>query len=114
MTLADLRPELLAFLQRHMPNVPAGVTIRFAKPWTGSDGMTMGSAVILRPHYEQLLATLAPNAVQLLCHELVHTEQFAAWDFWWWVGYALHHRDWEAEAYARAEVLRSLWDAQQR
>lgn len=111
MTLQDLRPELLAWLQANLPGVPAGVTIRFANPWTGSDGLTMGASVTLRPRYEQLLATLDPGAVELLCHELVHTEQFASWGGWWWVGYLLRHKSWEAQAYQRAAELRQMWEA---
>lgn len=114
MTVGRLRPELVSWLQQVLPGVPdlAAVGLRFRDPWTGSDGLTWGRTVTLRPAYEQRLAQLDPWAIELLCHELVHVEQFAQWGWWWLVGYALHHRGWEAAARQRAAELRALWDGQ--
>lgn len=112
MTLGQLSPRLLTFLQLHFPLIPdlAGVSLTFRNPWTGSDGLTLGRSITLRPTYDGQLATLQPNAVQLLCHELTHVEQFGAWGSWWWVGYLLRHSAWEAQAYQRAAELRQMWE----
>lgn len=112
MTIGDLRPDLLAWLQQVLPGVPelAAVELRFRSPWTGSDGLTWERTVTLRPAYEERLAALDPAAIELLCHELVHVEQFARAGRWWWLAYLWRRRAWEAAAYQRARELRAIWE----
>lgn len=107
----NLRGELSTWLASIFPEA-SRVDLRFRDPWTGSDGLTLGRTIWLRPAYESRLAALDPAAIELLCHELVHVEQFAAAGFWWPLVYLFRHRRMEAEAYQRARELRALWEAQ--
>lgn len=113
MTIASLRPDLLAWLQRVLPGVPdlAGVRLLYRDPWTGSAGLTLGRTIRLRPEYEWRLAALDPAAIELLCHELVHVEQFAR-SWFWPLTYLLGHRRLEAAAEQRARELRAMWEAE--
>lgn len=106
-----MRPVLQGWLEQQFPGLLATVTLRFGNPWTGSDGLTWGRTVTLQPGYEQRLEDLDPAAIELLCHELTHVEQFSAWGSWWLLGYLLHYRAWEAAAYQRARELRAMWEA---
>jgi hypothetical protein len=110
---AGLPPELVSWLEANLPAVPdlAGVNLVFRSPWTGSDGLTLGRTIYLRPGYEQRLAALDPAAIELLCHELTHVEQYTRAGRWWLLDYLLHHREREAAAYQRARELRAMWEA---
>lgn len=106
----NLPAELAAWLQRVLPGVTARLVYR--DPWTGTDGLTLGRTIYLRPAYEWRLAALDPAAIELLCHELVHVEQFARAGWWWWLTYLLGRRRLEAAAYQRARELRAMWEAE--
>ena len=110
--MTDLPPVLLAWLLEVLQHVPdlLGVGLRWADPWTGSDGLTWGRTITLRPGYQARLQALDPAAIELLAHELIHVEQYAPWGRWWLVGYLLHHRAWEAAARQRARELRAMWE----
>jgi hypothetical protein len=112
MTVGQLHPALLAWLQQVLPEVPdlAGVGLRFRAPWTGSDGLTLGRTIYLRPPYEERLAILDPAAIELLCHELTHVEQFSQAGFWWPIRYLLGRRELENRAYQKARELRAMWE----
>lgn len=110
--------QLLAWLQRVLPGVDlARVRLTFADrlpfDWVSAkkDGLTLGASVYLRSRYAEQLQALRPNAIELLCHELTHVEQFAG-HFFWPVLYLCQRADLEARAYQRARELRAMWEAE--
>lgn len=105
--------NLQAWLARVIPGLPEWRLV-YRDPWTGTDGLTLGRTVYLRPQYEWRLAALDPAAIGLLCHELVHVEQFARAGWWWPVAYVLHRRAWEAAAQQRARELRAMWETERK
>lgn len=109
--MTRLPQELYQWLLIQFPSIYLpGVTLHFRNPWTGSDGLTWGRTVTLRPAYEQGLKSLHPVAVELLCHELIHVEQFTRAGRWWLLSYLWNHKEWEAAAYQRALELRAMWE----
>ena len=110
---ARIPSQLYAWLQYSFPYLNlAQVNLKFANPWTRSDGLTWGKTVTLRPTYEPRLHLLDEAAIELLCHELVHVEQFAQAGTFWLLHYLLHHREWEERARQKARELRALWVSQ--
>lgn len=106
----SLPPVLLAWLQSVFPGLPE-VRLLFVAPFTGSDGLTLGRTVRLRPPYQERLNALDPAAIELLCHELVHVEQFARAGWLWPLHYLLGRRRLENNAYQRARELRAMWES---
>lgn len=108
-------PELCAWLVIQFPTLNLdNVTLKFADPWTGSDGFTWGRSITLKPGFEGRLRTLEPGAVQLLCHELWHVRQFQQAGWSWLFQYLLNHRSWEAAAYQGAQELLAMWQTSTR
>lgn len=116
--MSGLPWKLLAWLQRVLTGVDfTRVRLTFADrlpfDWLSArkDGITLGRAVYLRSRYAEQLQALRPNAIELLCHELTHVEQFAG-NFFWPITYLCQRAELETRAYQRARELRAMWEAE--